>query len=405
MPRRLWLSEPLSKRDFREYRQRAIFEGAKWDIQIYDHCSISPRALVVGAAEWKTVVQAAEDLARELRFAEKALLAALRGGGLPGLDRRSRRYLAHCGPAGSPEVPRLVRFDFHLTDAGWVISEANCDVPGGINEASHLPKAWPAALAAQSVGDPAEHYADRIAAIAAGAPVALVHATAFSDDWQLLKYLADALARRGVAALPSSPAEIAWTGGRASRDGERLGAIVRFFPGDWLIKTDFADRWFRDGETPVLNPVTSLLVQNKRFMLLCRAAGIALPAFEKFLPATGPISTARLLATDGVIKPAYGRVGEGIGVPGLTPSWQLAKVRMKAGIFRRSWLLQERFHTGNIGANGEPVFPCLGVYTLDDRVIGAYGRLAPTPLTDVNALDAPVFVAGEGVDGPDRVLQ
>jgi hypothetical protein len=45
------------------------------------------------------------------------------------------------------------------------------------------------------------------------------------------------------------------------------------------------------------------------------------------------------------------------------------------------------------------------VYTLDDRVIGAYGRLAATPLTDVNALDAPVFVAGEGVDGPDRVLQ
>jgi hypothetical protein len=40
-------------------------------------------------------------------------------------------------------VPRLVRFDFHLTDAGWVISEANCDVPGGINEASHLPKPAP----------------------------------------------------------------------------------------------------------------------------------------------------------------------------------------------------------------------------------------------------------------------
>jgi hypothetical protein len=39
------------------------------------------------------------------------------------------------------------------------------------------------------------------------------------------------------------------------------------------------------------------------------------------------------------------------------------------------------------------VFPCLGVYTLDDRVIGAYGRLARTPLIDARAADAAVLAA------------
>jgi len=42
---------------------------------------------------------------------------------------------------------------------------------------------------------------------------------------------------------------------------------------------------------------------------------------------------------------------------------------------------------------GVRIFPCLGVYTLDTRVIGAYGRLAPVPLIDSRAADAAVLAA------------
>jgi hypothetical protein len=42
---------------------------------------------------------------------------------------------------------------------------------------------------------------------------------------------------------------------------------------------------------------------------------------------------------------------------------------------------------------GTPMFPCLGVYTLDGRVIGAYGRIAPIPLIDGRAADAAVPAA------------
>jgi hypothetical protein len=43
-------------------------------------------------------------------------------------------------------------------------------------------------------------------------------------------------------------------------------------------------------------------------------------------------------------------------------------------------------------ADGD-VYPCLGVYTIDSRVVGAYGRLAPRPLIDSRASDAAVLQA------------
>jgi hypothetical protein len=402
---RLWLSEPLGDRAFRDYRQSAIFEGAKWDIQIHDHCALSRQALVISGTEWQEVSSAAVALAAELRLAEQALLAGIRGGRVPGLDRASRRWLAKVAGTTLPDVPRLVRFDFHLTASGWVISEGNCDVPGGINEASHLAASWPGAKFGRSAGDPAGAYAAAIARASGGRPVALVHATSFSDDWQLLKYLADALARRGVASVPADPGAIAWRDGKAEHGGTRLGAIMRFFPGDWLIRTGFAGAWFAASETPVFNPVTSLVVQNKRFPILCKRLGLPLPTFARFLPAVEPVRLRGLFDAARVVKPAYGRVGEGVGVTGVTAPHRLRKIRLMAALFPRAWLLQERFETAEAGSAEAPAYPCLGVYTLGTEVVGAYGRLSPTPVTDLHALDAPVFIAGEESHGRHRMLQ
>jgi len=46
-----------------------------------------------------------------------------------------------------------------------------------------------------------------------------------------------------------------------------------------------------------------------------------------------------------------------------------------------------------VDVGGVRFFPCLGVYTLDARVIGAYGRLARVPLIDARAADAAVLAA------------
>lgn len=405
------LSEALSPAAFREYRQRAIFEANKWDAQIYDHSALSRRALLLAESEWRLIAEAAGNLARELLDAERQLQDALLDGRLTGIDRTARKRLARLGRGERYEAQRLIRFDFHLCDNHrWMISEANCDVPGGINEAEQLPRIWPGPTAGMvSPGEPAERYVDGIVATAKSGAVAFVHATAFSDDWQLLKYLADRIETRGLEPVPLAPDRIDWRDGFASTRGEPLAAIVRFFPGDWLLHTHFAKAWFRDASTPVLNPVISLLSQNKAFGLLLRSLGIEAPAWAAYLPPVEPISLAALRSPEKVVKPVYGRVGEGVGVPGVTPRKKLRQARLRAGLFRKHWIAQARFSPSNIGSASEPAYPCIGVYTLGTSVIGAYGRVSHRPMIDIDALDAPVFIlrdtaAGGGHD-PGRMLQ
>lgn len=405
----LRLSERLSPAEFRGYRQRAIFEAAKWDIQINDHCALGDRALVVDAPEWAMLSDAASRLAAELFGAERRLLEAVREGRLPRLDRKTRKRLARLVPADTGGVPRLIRFDFHFCAGRWFISEANCDVPGGINEASQLGRLWPR-LETEFVlpGDPARAYVDAIERVSGRKPVAFVHATAFSDDWQLMKYLADALAARGVEPIAAAPDRIAWRDGEARANGQDLGAIVRFFPGDWLVRTSFARDWFAETATPVLNPLLSLLAQNKAFPLFLRALGIDAPAWRQFLPKVRPVSLAALRSEDVVVKPVYGRVGEGVAIGGVTPGKKLRRYRLAAAIFRRHWIAQERFRVSNIGSEAEPAYPTVGIYTLGERVIGAYGRVSSRPLIDMDARDVPVFTAGQvlgGGDGAGRTLQ
>jgi hypothetical protein len=403
------LGKPLSAAAFRTYRQRAIFEAEKWDIQLYDHCALSASPVLIEKEAWDAVANAACRLAKELLAAEAHLLEAVRRNSLPGLDRASRRHLAIAGRAARElDGARLIRFDFHLTAEGWVISEANSDVPGGINEASALPGIWPEAPDGyHSPGDPAGDYAAAIAAAVDRGPVALVHATAFSDDWQLMHYLGRVLAARDIETIPAAPNTIDWKRGGARLGSRALGGIVRFFPGDWLIQAGFGRKWFVGSETPVLNPTTSLLSQNKRFPLFCRALGITMPTWEAYLPAVEPVRVSRLQAADWVVKPAYGRVGEGIAIAGITPRRKLARARWQAALHRRHFVTQRRFQPLAVeGAEG-PAFPCIGVYTLGNRVIGAYGRIGRTPLIDLDALDAPIFIAGKKgeADARDRLLR
>ena len=48
--------------------------------------------------------------------------------------------------------------------------------------------------------------------------------------------------------------------------------------------------------------------------------------------------------------------------------------------------------------------PCIGVYTVDDRVAGAYGRLSARALTDWRSRDAAVLVAGASDAAAPRLI-
>jgi glutathionylspermidine synthase len=396
---------PLSDADFVGIRRRAIFDCNKWDPQVGDVGVVARAPLVMRAAAWTEVSRLAEALAGETLSAEAELANRPDLHRRLGLPRAVRRALAG-SRARRPSVgaARLIRFDFHHTDDGWRISEANSDVPGGLNEASgfaalmapHYPALTP-------TGDPAGAYAAAIvAATTATSPViALIHATAYSDDQQMMVYLARGLASLGVRTHLASPAHVRWRRGRAYLDSAwwcgPLDAVVRFFPSDWLTILPAATGWphfFTGGLTPVSNPATAILTQTKRFPLVWGEIDTPLPTWRRLLPETrDPRDVAWRNGEEWIVKPALGRVGEGVGVMDALETREQRAIRRSAWLWPRHWIAQRRFRTLPVDSAVGPSFPCLGVYVVNTRAVGAYGRLAPRPLIDSRASDAAVLQA------------
>src|SRR5260370_746826 len=83
---------------------------------------------------------------------------------------------------------------------------------------------------------------------------------------------------------------------------------------------------------------------------------------------------------------------------------------MKAGLWARVareasrkpelWVAQQRFEPLPMKSPIGPVYPCLGVYTINGRAAGAYGRFAAKPVIDYSAIDAAVLVANDGPGSP-----
>ena len=396
--------EPLAPSAFAELRRRAIVDCCKWDPQVGDVCAIAPSPLVLTRAAWQEVAGIAETLAQETLAAERELIERPelhRTLGLPRASRGALREAARGGHAAG--AARIVRFDFHYTTDGWRISEANCDVPGGLNEASGLPLAiGPHYAWATPVGDPAGMYARAIAAQAGeGATVALVHATAFSDDQQMMLFVARRLQAMGITTHLASPSHLRWRDGRAHLETDwwrgPLDLAIRFFPAEWLGELPAACGWprlFGGGRTPVSNPATAILTQTKRFPLVWDRLRTPLPAWRGYLPETrDPRDAPWRTSAEWILKPALGRVGEGIGMAEAIGAGEMRRIARSARWWPGQWIAQRRFRVVPMRAGGREVYPCLGVYALDGRVVGAYGRLGGVPLIDARAADAAVLAA------------
>ena len=396
--------EPLDAAQFAELRRRAIFDCCKWDPQVGDTCAIARSPLVVTRSAWDEVVQIAEALARETLAAEREIAQRPELHRALGLPRAVRRALRRGASAGAPlDAARLVRFDFHYTTDGWRISEANCDVPGGLNEASGLPLAIGAHYAwAAPVGDPAGAYARALAArTGQGGTVALVHATAYSDDQQMMAFVARQLEAAGVTAHLASPGHLRWRDAHAELSAGwwqgPLDLVVRFFPAEWLGDLPAKTGWpllFAGARTPLSNPATAILTQSKRFPLLWDALRTPLPTWRARLPETrDPRSAPWRTSDEWIVKPALGRVGEGIGMRDLVRPAEMRRIARYVRWWPGAWVAQRRFTLVPLTIAGTRFFPCLGVYTLDSHVVGAYGRLASVPLIDARAADAAVLAA------------
>jgi hypothetical protein len=368
----------LAEEDLDERWRDLCFLYGKWDVHVAGRQTFPPGCLVLSRSEHEEAVRVAEGLAQACAAARATF-------------RRDASHDAWLGiPAtvaaaarASPTGPGITRIDLFLTRDGWRASECNDDVPGGHNEAIGLP-----ALFADALPDGTHVPGDLPDALLGllrpkqGA-VGLVHATAYSDDRQVMQLVAKLLAAEGIPSVLASPAHLEFDG-RARLLGTEVECIYRFFPAEWLPLVPTWRTW-QDALAaglPMVNDLSWAFTQSK-------AAFARLPPGEG-IPRTGGMEMydeAMRTPERFVLKPAYGRVGEGVVMGAETPpeTW-----RKRLGQARRSrqggFVLQERFHPTTVEvAPGDPRTVCLGAYVVAGRFAGYYTRIADGPLVAYDA--------------------
>jgi glutathionylspermidine synthase len=395
----------LSHEQWSRLRLRAIFDHCKWDPQCGDHAVLSRFALLLEAQTANLLADLAERLTREALAAEVETLGnpeLLSRLAIPG---RIRKCLAKAEKDLSKKDIRVMRFDFHYTTYGWQISEVNADVPGGYIEAS----GWNELFADQVEGfsapcSPTKAYASAICEVAPpNSLIALAHATVYSEDRQVMVHFSHALKRQGMRPQLVSPRNLAWDKGEAKLAtafaSGNPAVIVRLSPAEWLPSMcdgDDWEPWFHERRTPLSNPGRALILQSKRFPLVWDELKTELPTWRKLLPESAcPSQTKNLDQDVWVLKPAFGRVGEDVGIRGITEADQYSAILRAARKRENLWIAQQRFEVVPIPTEDGEVFPCIGVFTVNGRMAGLYGRAAHTALIDHNAFDVAVLVRRE----------
>ena len=361
--------------------------------------------LIVAAETAEHLGALAEALTREALTAEQEILTKSRLLGRLGLPSAIRECLSRAGTEEMARNVRVMRFDFHYTTEGWRISEVNADVPGGYVEAS----GWNALLATHYDGttappDPTNEYANGICEeLAPGSLIALAHSTVYSEDRQVMVHLGRELQKREMQVCLLSPRNLSWSDGavflKTNFESGAPLSLVRLSPAEWLpgeVRRENWEGWFEPNRTPLSNPGRALILQSKRFPLAWDALTSELSTWRRLLPETRCPSDVRTVANgEWVLKPALGRVGEDVGICGVSSSSEYERIRELARRQPEHWVAQKRFHVMPVATCDGDVFPCIGVYTVNGKFAGLYGRAACTPLINENAFDVAVLIRNE----------
>jgi glutathionylspermidine synthase len=398
-----WRCGPaLAPDDYRQLLRRAIFDCCKWHIQVQDQPALCPFPLLIDGDTWHRLARMAEELARETLAAEAELLQRPDLHAELGLPRTLGQHVARIGKPEADAV-RVIRFDFHWTAEGWHISEANTDVAAGYIEASGVTR-----LMAQlypgcaSTGDPAGALAAAICQrVGAGGKVGLMHLSIYVEDRQIMLYLARRLAEAVLAPVLFNPMQLTWHGGVAHTTCESytgpIDLVFRFLPAEWLRHLPRSTMWPRlvhGGATPVCNPVYAVLSQSKRFPLVWDRLAVRLPMWRSLLPESRrPQRFTIANEGDWAIKPALSHEGHDIGMSGVTDASDWRSIRRRAWWNPAAWVCQRRFTPIALPTPEGSVYPCLGIYVIDGRAAGAFGRVAPQPLIDDRSREIVVLIA------------
>ena len=89
-------------------------------------------------------------------------------------------------------------------------------------------------------------------------------------------------------------------------------------------------------------------------------------------------------------------MGEGISTrEALTPK-EYRQIQRNVRWHPKDWIVQKRFESKPVsGDEGERFHLCVGVFTVDGKAAGFYGRISPFPRIAARAKDIPLLVEKE----------
>ena len=385
-----------------DYRYEVIFKGYKWDPQVEDSGTISEYALLMDGETADNLGKWAESLSEETIGIERRLLANLSLAGELDLPKPILKALQCSRNMDITNHIRVMRFDFHPTDTGWMISEVNSDVPGGFAEASVLPEI---AVGYFNGYAPGPNTAEKIFGafekkLLKNGRIAFVHATSYADDRQVMQFLSDFFNKRGMDTFPAAPDHLRWKNKKAvcianGFQGD-LDGIARFFPVEWLQNLPGRTDWQGDfdTDTPSCNHPAAILTQSKRLPLIWDRIGADTRHWKALLPETVNPKVINPMDKGWVYKPALGRVGEGISIREAISEKALMGIDNAVNKYPNNWVAQRRFNSIPLFSDAkQPFHLCVGVFTVNCECAGFYGRISHLPRIDERAKDIPILIA------------
>ena len=400
------VGDALPAGEFASVRRAAILRHCKWDPQVGDHATLAPFPLVLDRDTVAKLEDWTERLAAEAAAAERELLYSPWLHELLAVPRAIRAVLRRGLESGwTPAAGRVMRFDFHPTPSGWRLSEVNADVPGGFSEATEFTRLMAERHPGlEPSGSPGPRWVDAILARSPPAATgALIYAPGFTEDLQVVSYAANLVRARGCRALLAQPQHLRWRDGVAHLECDwhrgPVHFVVRFFQAEWLPQLPRRVDWHPlivGARTPVANPGTAILLESKRFPLTWDQLETPLSTWRRLLPETRELPRdPRRTDASWMLKAAYSNNGDDVLNRELSPPAEWRRGTRSFALARRHGLAQRRFEPLSVDTPWGALHVCIGVYTVNGRAAGFYGRVSHGPIVDYRAADAAVLIGDD----------
>jgi hypothetical protein len=398
-----WIAgNPLTVEQWKAYRARLASESLKHDIPPADYYPPANFPLLLDRSEWLSLARTAEKLTAEVLAAERELIGRIDLHARLGLPASVQQVFKKGNPESAPGAARYMRFDFHLAQEGWRVSEVNADMANGFNVGSLFAELMaPYYPGCPRPPDPVHAHAKAVLkGVGIGALVAVVRRAVRARDCES-KYLASELRKHGMNSVIVSPGDLIWKSNRAfitrGHANRAPALLIPLLGVDWLPRLrpgSVWKRWFTGGGTMMSNPGTSVLIESKRLPLVSDELETPMPTWRTaIIPET--CCPSQLKSThqgDWVLKRAFGGVGQGVAIAGISSGRAYKEASRQAKRHPYGWVAQRRFEMLPIKTPKGPRYICLGIFTVDGKAAGAYGRSSKTALIGLETEDAVVLL-------------